>query len=78
VSRGDSGIVEKQLALLDSLGGDHATLYALMTRRAVDLARRRPVPPSENALAAIERSVGKILDAPRTQANAQPGAPVAP
>lgn len=45
VSRGDAGIVERQLALLDGMGGDHATLYALMTRRAVELARRRATPP---------------------------------
>jgi predicted short-subunit dehydrogenase-like oxidoreductase (DUF2520 family) len=35
VSRGDTGIVERQLALLEAHGGDHATLHALMTRRAV-------------------------------------------
>lgn len=61
VSRGDAGIVEKQLALLDRLGGDHALLYALMTRRAVELARRRPVPPSSAALAAIERAVENVV-----------------
>jgi predicted short-subunit dehydrogenase-like oxidoreductase (DUF2520 family) len=61
VSRGDAGIVEKQLALLDGLGGDHALLYALMTRRAVELARRRPVPPSSAALAAIERAVENVV-----------------
>ena len=53
-------IVEKQLALLDGLGGDHAALYALMTRRAVGLARRRPVPPSASALAAIERAIENV------------------
>ena len=63
VSRGDAGIVEKQLTLLDSLGGDHATLYALMTRRAIGLARRRPVPPSASALAAMERSIENVLGA---------------
>jgi predicted short-subunit dehydrogenase-like oxidoreductase (DUF2520 family) len=62
VSRGDAGIVEKQLALLEGLGGDHATLYALMTKRAVALARLRASPPSAAALAAIERAIDATLD----------------
>jgi predicted short-subunit dehydrogenase-like oxidoreductase (DUF2520 family) len=61
VSRGDSGIVEKQLALLNKLGGDHATLYALMTKRAVALARRRPSPPPLAALEAMERAIDATL-----------------
>ncbi|MDR5749924.1 MULTISPECIES: DUF2520 domain-containing protein [unclassified Caballeronia] len=77
VSRGDAGIVDKQLALLDDLGGDHATLYALMTRRTIELARRRPVPPSPNALAAMERSVDRMLDASRTAANQRPAPGIA-
>ncbi|MCM3468465.1 DUF2520 domain-containing protein, partial [Staphylococcus lugdunensis] len=40
VSRGDTGIVERQLALLEARGGDHAALYALLTRRAVALAAK--------------------------------------
>ena len=42
VSRGDTGIVERQLALLETRGGDHATLYALLTRRAIALAAHAP------------------------------------
>ncbi len=59
VSRGDTGVVQKQLALLEAFGGDHATLYALMTRRAVTLARRRPVPPA--AIDAIDDAVEDSL-----------------
>ncbi|MGF6759510.1 Rossmann-like and DUF2520 domain-containing protein [Paraburkholderia sp. GAS42] len=64
VSRGDTGVVEKQLALLEGLGGDHAALYALMTRRAVALARRRPTPPAAiDAIdTAVEDSLGRSLD----------------
>jgi predicted short-subunit dehydrogenase-like oxidoreductase (DUF2520 family) len=54
VSRGDTGVVEKQLALLEGLGGDHAALYGLLTRRAVALAQRRPTPPA---------AIGSIADA---------------
>jgi predicted short-subunit dehydrogenase-like oxidoreductase (DUF2520 family) len=61
VSRGDSSIVVKQLALLGTLGGDHATLYALMTKRAVALAKRRAVPPSAAALDAMQRAVDATL-----------------
>lgn len=59
VSRGDAGIVERQLALLDELGDDHAVLYALMTRRAVALARRRAAPPA--GLDALAGSVDALL-----------------
>ncbi len=59
VSRGDAGIVDRQLALLDALGGDHATLYALMTRRAVALARQRTPPPP--GLDAVARGVEALL-----------------
>jgi predicted short-subunit dehydrogenase-like oxidoreductase (DUF2520 family) len=45
VSRGDAGIVARQLALLEARGGDHAALYALLTRRAVALAAQRATPP---------------------------------
>jgi predicted short-subunit dehydrogenase-like oxidoreductase (DUF2520 family) len=61
VSRGDTSVVEKQLALLQDMGGDHAALYALMTRRAVGLARRRAVPPAAEALAAMDRAVDTTL-----------------
>ena len=63
VSRGDASIVVKQLALLQALGGDHATLYALMSRRAVALARRRPSPPPAEALDAMERAIDLVLNA---------------
>ncbi|AOJ02687.1 MULTISPECIES: Rossmann-like and DUF2520 domain-containing protein [Burkholderia] len=59
VSRGDVGIVERQLALLESLGGDHAALYALHTRRAVALARKRASPPP--SLDALEHAVDASL-----------------
>ncbi|MET3550469.1 DUF2520 domain-containing protein [Burkholderia sp. 567] len=59
VSRGDTGIVERQLALLEARGGDHATLYALMTRRAVALAAKRAPPPA--ALPALAQAVETSL-----------------
>ncbi|WP_321851611.1 Rossmann-like and DUF2520 domain-containing protein [Burkholderia diffusa] len=60
VSRGDTGIVERQLALLEARGGDHATLYALMTRRAVALAAKRAAPPP--ALPALAQAVETSLE----------------
>ncbi|MEK6423778.1 MAG: DUF2520 domain-containing protein [Burkholderia gladioli] len=66
VSRGDAGIVAKQLTLLDALGGDHATLYALMTRRAVELAGQRAAPPA--GLDAVARSVEALLAAQLSEA----------
>jgi len=45
VSRGDAATLARQLATFEALGGDHAALYALLTRRAVALARRRENPP---------------------------------
>jgi predicted short-subunit dehydrogenase-like oxidoreductase (DUF2520 family) len=64
VSRGDTGVVEKQLALLESLGGDHAALYGLLTRRAVGLAERRATPPAAiGAISeAVEESLGRSLN----------------
>ncbi|MDY7807298.1 DUF2520 domain-containing protein [Burkholderia stagnalis] len=66
VSRGDTGIVERQLALLEARGGDHATLYALMTRRAVALAAQRAAPPASlPALAgAVEASLARTAAPP--------------
>jgi predicted short-subunit dehydrogenase-like oxidoreductase (DUF2520 family) len=67
VSRGDTGVVRKQLELLEGLGGDHAALYGLLTRRAVELARRRATPPAAiEAIAevveeSLERSVNHVL-----------------
>ncbi|MBU9389932.1 DUF2520 domain-containing protein [Burkholderia multivorans] len=66
VSRGDTGIVERQLALLDARGGDHATLYALMTRRAIALAAKRAAPPASlPALTEIvETALARAADRP--------------
>ncbi len=63
VSRGDTGVVSKQLALLEDRGGDHAALYALMTRRAIDLARRRATPPAslEAIAQVVEQSLARAL-----------------
>lgn len=66
VSRGDATLLDKQLARFTALGGDHATLYALLTRRAVALARRR-APPSaapetvDAMEAAVERTLAQAL-----------------
>jgi predicted short-subunit dehydrogenase-like oxidoreductase (DUF2520 family) len=64
VSRGDTGVVRKQLALFEALGGDHAALYGLLTRRAVALARRRATPPATiDAIAqAVEESIERSLN----------------
>jgi predicted short-subunit dehydrogenase-like oxidoreductase (DUF2520 family) len=68
VSRGDTGVVQKQLALLEGLGGDHAALYGLMTRRAVGLAERRATPPA--AIGAISEVVEESLNRSLNQAAA--------
>ncbi|WP_429303318.1 Rossmann-like and DUF2520 domain-containing protein [Paraburkholderia sp. GAS199] len=68
VSRGDTGVVQKQLALLEGLGGDHAALYGLLTRRAVELAERRVTPPA--AIDAIAAAVEDSLDRSLNQAAA--------
>jgi predicted short-subunit dehydrogenase-like oxidoreductase (DUF2520 family) len=68
VSRGDTGVVAKQLALLEGLGGDHAALYGLLTRRAVGLAERRVTPPP--AIDAISAAVEDSLNRSLTQATA--------
>jgi predicted short-subunit dehydrogenase-like oxidoreductase (DUF2520 family) len=62
VSRGDAGIVVKQLTLLQDLGGDHAALYALLTRRAVTLAKRRASPPPAEALDAMSNAIELVLN----------------
>jgi predicted short-subunit dehydrogenase-like oxidoreductase (DUF2520 family) len=64
VSRGDTGVVEKQLALLENLGGDHAALYGLLSRRAVGLAERRASPPAaiEAIAEAVEESLNRSLN----------------
>jgi predicted short-subunit dehydrogenase-like oxidoreductase (DUF2520 family) len=68
VSRGDTGVVQKQLALLEGLGGDHAALYGLMSRRAVGLAERRATPPA--AIDAISEVVEESLERSLNQAAA--------
>ncbi|TKC91684.1 DUF2520 domain-containing protein [Trinickia terrae] len=72
VSRGDAGVVEKQLALFETMGGDHAALYALLTRRAVALARQRAKPPASlDAIeAAVEASLARSLQ--QVQASSKP------
>jgi predicted short-subunit dehydrogenase-like oxidoreductase (DUF2520 family) len=62
VSRGDAGIVIEQLALLQELGGDHAALYALLSRRAVALAKRRASPPPAEALDAMSHAIELVLN----------------
>lgn len=64
VSRGDTGVVQKQLALFEEIGGDHGALFALMSRRAVALARRRPSPPATiDAIDdAVEESLARSLN----------------
>ncbi|WP_116137624.1 Rossmann-like and DUF2520 domain-containing protein [Trinickia diaoshuihuensis] len=65
VSRGDAALLERQLASFESLGADHAMLYALMTRRALSLARRREHPPpsldamSDVTQATLERAFAR-------------------
>jgi predicted short-subunit dehydrogenase-like oxidoreductase (DUF2520 family) len=64
VSRGDSGLVRQQLALFEGLGGDHATLYGLLTRRAIELARHRDAPPAglEAIAGAVEESLERSVN----------------
>lgn len=61
VSRGDAALLEKQLARFEALGGDHAMLYALLTRRAIALARRRNRPPAtlDAIVVAVERALAR-------------------
>ncbi|QCX51070.1 Rossmann-like and DUF2520 domain-containing protein [Ralstonia pseudosolanacearum] len=47
VSRGDGGVIERHLQALDTLGADHAALYAALTRRALALAAERGHPPAD-------------------------------
>jgi predicted short-subunit dehydrogenase-like oxidoreductase (DUF2520 family) len=63
VSRGDNGVVARQLALLEGLGGDHAALYGLLSRRALGLAQRRVAPPAalEAITATVEDSLKRSL-----------------
>ncbi|MDN4573795.1 DUF2520 domain-containing protein [Pandoraea cepalis] len=60
VSRGDAGIVTRHTEALASLGGNHATLYSLLTLRAIHLARQRPNADGA-ALDAIARAIAPYL-----------------
>ncbi|VVE04659.1 Pyrroline-5-carboxylate reductase [Pandoraea eparura] len=60
VSRGDAGIVTRHTEALASMGGNHATLYSLLTLRAIHLARQRPNADSA-ALDAIARAIAPYL-----------------
>jgi predicted short-subunit dehydrogenase-like oxidoreductase (DUF2520 family) len=73
VSRGDLGVVEKQLSLMEELGGDHGVLFGLMSRRAVSLARQRATPPAAvDAIgAAVERSLTRTLEGAAKGATAE-------
>ncbi|WP_353190105.1 DUF2520 domain-containing protein [Pandoraea pnomenusa] len=60
VSRGDAGIVTRHTEALASLGSNHATLYSLLTIRAIRLARQRP--GADNAaLDAIARAIAPYV-----------------
>ena len=47
VSRGDGSVIDKHVHALNALGGDHAALYAALTRRALALAAERGAPSAE-------------------------------
>jgi predicted short-subunit dehydrogenase-like oxidoreductase (DUF2520 family) len=72
VARGDSSVLERQLAAFETLGEDHAALYALLTRRCVSLARRRTSPPASiDAMTdAVQASLARSL--PGVQAPRKP------
>ena len=60
VSRGDAGIVARHTEALAAMGGNHATLYSLLTLRAIHLARQRP--NADNAaLDAIARTIAPYV-----------------
>ncbi len=63
VSRGDTAVLEQQLAAFEALDSDHALLYALLTRRALSLARMRPQPPAsvEAMTHAVQGSLERSL-----------------
>ena len=73
VSRGDLGVVEKQLSLMEQLGGDHGALFGLMPRRAVALARARAAPHAaiDAIAAAVEQSLCPTLKGAVTGASAE-------
>lgn len=65
VSRGDAGIVQRHATALAAMGDDHAALYAMLTQRAVGLARQRPV-FNDAALQAIDDAIQPHLPKPPT------------
>ncbi|MGN6316952.1 Rossmann-like and DUF2520 domain-containing protein [Trinickia sp.] len=70
VSRGDAALLARQLSAFEALGGDHAALYALLTRRALSLVRRRAQPPAtidamtDAVEATLERALARSASAP--------------
>ncbi|VVD79020.1 Rossmann-like and DUF2520 domain-containing protein [Pandoraea fibrosis] len=60
VSRGDAGIVARHTDALAAMGGNHATLYSLLTLRAIHLARQRPNADAA-ALDAIAHTIAPYL-----------------
>ncbi|WP_157123092.1 Rossmann-like and DUF2520 domain-containing protein [Pandoraea vervacti] len=60
VSRGDAGIVTRHTEALAAMGGNHATLYSLLTQRAIHLARQRPN-ADDTALDAIARAIAPYI-----------------
>ncbi len=58
VSRGDGSVIDKHLHALNALGGDHAALYAALTRRALALAAERGAPSAD-----VLADLSKRLDA---------------
>ncbi|VVE67940.1 NADP oxidoreductase [Pandoraea captiosa] len=60
VSRGDAGIVTRHTEALAAMGGNHATLYSLLTQRAIHLARQRPN-ADDRALDAIARAIAPYI-----------------
>lgn len=60
VSRGDANIVARHVEALAAMGGNHATLYSLLTLRAIHLARQRPNPDNA-ALDDIARAIAPFI-----------------
>ncbi|ALS63732.1 Rossmann-like and DUF2520 domain-containing protein [Pandoraea apista] len=69
VSRGDARIVARHTEVLASMGGNHATLYSLLTLRAIHLARQRPNADSA-ALDAIAHTIAPYLPPFPTESDA--------
>ncbi|VVD94177.1 Rossmann-like and DUF2520 domain-containing protein [Pandoraea anhela] len=69
VSRGDAGIVQRHTAALAAMGGNHATLYSLLTLRAIHLARQRPN-ADVAALDTIARTIAPYVPPATPEGNA--------